>query len=305
MATPGLRVPAIAGAAVAAGLLLRVAVRTLRELREHRRLDERLETRWVSIDGIAGPSPLRIRTRVAGSAHPDAPIVLVHGFGVSSAYYVPLISVLGGHRRVYALDLPGHGASDSDVRPLSSEELGLALERWIDVAGIRDAVLVGHSFGCQVAAELARRRPDLVGRLVLIGPVCDPAAGSAVELLARAAVTIPFERPSFLVLGLKDFLQAGVRVLTCEFRAMLACRLEATLQAIELPVRVVRGSRDHISPQSWAVAVARAAAAPSPSIVPHSGHAANYDAPAWVARDVMRDPPSPSVADLPPPSTCS
>ena len=305
MATPRLRAPAIAGAALAAGLLLRAAVRTLRELREHRRIDEQLETRWVSIDGIAGPSPLRIRARVAGSAHPNAPIVLVHGFGVSSAYYVPLISILGEHRRVYAPDLPGHGASDSDARPLSTGELTLALGRWMDAAGVRDAVLVGHSLGCQFVVGLARRRPDLARRLVLVGPVCDPSAGTAIELLARAAVTLPFERPSFLILGMKDFLQAGVWVLGREFSGMLSCRLEAELRAIDAPVHVVRGSRDRISPQAWAVALARAAAAPSPSIVPHSGHAANYDAPASVAREVMREEPSPSLAEPAPPSTCS
>src|SRR5919109_4737970 len=43
-------------------------------------------------------------------------------------------------------------------------------------AAIAHAHLLGYSFGCQVSAELAARRAELVERLVLQGPTVDPSA---------------------------------------------------------------------------------------------------------------------------------
>jgi pimeloyl-ACP methyl ester carboxylesterase len=41
--------------------------------------------------------------------------------------------------------------------------------------------VLGNSFGCQVAVELAVRHPHRVGGLVLVGPTIDPAARTAIR----------------------------------------------------------------------------------------------------------------------------
>jgi pimeloyl-ACP methyl ester carboxylesterase len=157
----------------------------------------------------------------------------------------------------------------------------------MDAWELRGAVLVGHSFGAQIVAEVAVRRPELAAGLVLIGPVADPRARSAVGQIVRGGATAPFERPSFFGWAALDYLRAGVRLLATEMREMLAYRLEAVLPQVVVPVRVVRGAHDHIAPQRWVEDVARAAGAPPPVVVARWGHAVQYDAPAAVAAVVL------------------
>ena len=45
------------------------------------------------------------------------PVVLVHGYGVSSAYLLPLARALAGRCAVYVPDLPGHGRSEDPETP--------------------------------------------------------------------------------------------------------------------------------------------------------------------------------------------
>ena len=281
-------VPVAIAATLAAALVARLAVRTARELRDFRKARNQLASRWVTIAGVVGRSPLRIHTRIAaGGRGSAAPIVLVHGFGVGSAYHVPVMPRLARSAPVYAPDLPGHGRSDHDARPLNARELARALAAWMDAAGVRSALLVGHSYGCQIAAELSVTRPELISRLVLIGPMSDPSARTAPRLLARAVVTIPFEPPSFLLLGLTEFGRAGLAVLAADLREMLAYRIEAVLPRSSHPALIIRGARDFLAPQAWTAALAKRAGAPRPHVVPRRAHAVNYAAPAPIAEAIM------------------
>jgi len=110
-----------------------------------------------------------------GIAHREAgrnrDVVLVHGLGMSSRYFSRLARAL--HARglhSIAPDIPGFGESVNAPAsgPAAHAEL---LASWADASGIRDAVWVGHSIGCNTVAHLARRRPDLVRRSVMIGPL--------------------------------------------------------------------------------------------------------------------------------------
>jgi pimeloyl-ACP methyl ester carboxylesterase len=76
-----------------------------------------------------------------------------------------------GDTRSILIDRPGTGWSDTGPFPRTTareaEEMLLALER----AGERGPfVLAGHSFGGLLAANMARRRPDLVHSLILLDP---------------------------------------------------------------------------------------------------------------------------------------
>ena len=69
--------------------------------------------------------------------------------------------------------LPGFGERApraADLRPAALAEM--LLDRWCPPDGA--VVLVGHSASCQIVAEAARRRPDRVAGLVLVGPTTDP-----------------------------------------------------------------------------------------------------------------------------------
>lgn len=98
-------------------------------------------------------------------------IVLIHGLGMSSAYFVRLAEVLFEDQwSPIAPDLPGFGES-IDAPSSGPEQHAELLAQWADLVGIEDAVWVGHSVGCNVVGHLAASRPDLVASAVYIGPL--------------------------------------------------------------------------------------------------------------------------------------
>lgn len=110
------------------------------------------------VDGIAYRDARRTRTHV-----------LVHGLGMSSAYFEPLARAL--HARgcgPVAPDLPGFGES-ANARAMSPAEQAQVLASWADALAIRDATWIGHSTGCHAVAHLAAARPDVVRDAVYIG----------------------------------------------------------------------------------------------------------------------------------------
>ena len=168
---PALALVALAGLVYAgAG----IASRLVAETRRYRRSADVLYRRWTRIPAIAGGGMLRVHSRLRDVMTNHDPIVLVHGPGAGSSYFVPLAARLSHHAPVFAPDLPGHGPSDRDARALDVRELAQALGEWMEVMGLRGAVVVGHSFGCQVALHLAAARPQFASRLVLIGPTDRP-----------------------------------------------------------------------------------------------------------------------------------
>jgi pimeloyl-ACP methyl ester carboxylesterase len=100
-------------------------------------------------------------------------VVLLHALGEAAEDWSDLTPrLLGIGLRVLAFDLRGHGDSSRDV-DYSSRVMAADVAAALDLLGVRDAVLVGHSLGGVVAFHLAASRPDLVSLLV-VEDVCPP-----------------------------------------------------------------------------------------------------------------------------------
>ncbi|HJT17791.1 MAG TPA: alpha/beta fold hydrolase [Thermoanaerobaculia bacterium] len=98
-------------------------------------------------------------------------VVLIHGLGMSSEYFVHFARALFDRgRSPIAPDLRGFGES-ADAPGLTPRAHAEDLARWADAIGIRNAMWIGHSLGCNVVAHVAGLRPDLVRESVCIGPL--------------------------------------------------------------------------------------------------------------------------------------
>ena len=98
-------------------------------------------------------------------------VVLVHGLGMSSAYFRPFARAMFERGwNLIAPDLPGFGAS-VDGPPAGPREHAAILARWADALSIRDAVWIGHSLGCNDIEQLKAERPDLVSAAAFISPL--------------------------------------------------------------------------------------------------------------------------------------
>src|SRR5690606_1480130 len=121
------------------------------------------ESRWAEVRGV------RLHYRVVG--HPSGPggppVVMLHGLmGHAREWDVAVREIATAHQ-VWALDQRGHGLSDW-AEDYSRGTMADDLIGWAEDAGLRGAVVVGHSMGATVALLAASRRPDLFARLVII-----------------------------------------------------------------------------------------------------------------------------------------
>lgn len=219
----------------------------------------------------------------AGSPPAAPAVVMVHGVGGAGDVVRPTAALLARRLRVWVPDLPGFGGSDAPPRVLDIPALADALAAWMTAVGLPTASLLGLSMGCQVAVDLAARRPERVDRLVLVGPSVDPRARSRTQQLLRLGCDAPLERPSLWAVQLRDVCRTGPLRVWRSFEAMLADPVAGKLPATGRPTMVVRGSRDPITPQRWARDAA-AAAGGALRVVPGGAHALTYSSPLEVAR---------------------
>lgn len=104
--------------------------------------------------------------REAGSGHA---VVLVHQILRTSLDYRFVMPLLAERYRVIAFDIAGCGDSDAPPRPYSIEDHAAAVATAMDNMGLRDAAIVGHHSGANIALELCVQRPDLARSTALSG----------------------------------------------------------------------------------------------------------------------------------------
>lgn len=122
---------------------------------------------------------------IAGSG---IPLVVVHGFAAAGVLYAQTLSRLVGMGfKVIAIDTPGHGSTDP-VRPFSplsryTDQIVMAIQE----LGINKAVLLGHSMGGRLVAEVAARQPERTAGVVLV----DAIAGDTWDHLVTGFRILP------------------------------------------------------------------------------------------------------------------
>jgi pimeloyl-ACP methyl ester carboxylesterase len=100
---------------------------------------------------------------VAGSG---PTVVLLHSSVCDRRMWDPQWQpLLDAGYRVVRCDFRGHGASPAPTQPFNAAD---DVRDLLDVLGVRDATLIGSSYGGRVAQEVAARWPDRVTTLLLL-----------------------------------------------------------------------------------------------------------------------------------------
>lgn len=122
---------------------------------------------------IVVTSPNGERLRVAYLSRPGrgVPVFCLHGMGSSRLAFWPWFQRTRLENPLYALDLPGYGASSLPRRRQTLEDMVWAA--WAaaqELVPDRPRLWVGHSMGGMVAAEAALREPrNAVGVILIAG----------------------------------------------------------------------------------------------------------------------------------------
>ena len=132
------------------------------------------ELQYMSYNG----GRLAYRETGAGSA-----LFLLHGMNGSSRSWAYLFRALGSSFRVVAWDAPGFGASD--VFGDGIEDYVDAAKALLNALRVNDVIVVGHSMGGLVAAQLAADRDTSTAGLVLSSTHLGFARPKGEPLMAR------------------------------------------------------------------------------------------------------------------------
>jgi len=88
-------------------------------------------------------------------------VLLLHGWGCSLEIWKTLQSQLETKFRVTSIDFPGFGKSDEPKEVWGVEEYTQCTELLIKKLGLKDPILIGHSFGGRVSILLASRNSNI------------------------------------------------------------------------------------------------------------------------------------------------
>ncbi len=260
--------------------------------------------RYVVVDGT------RIRYIDAGRG---APVVFLHGLGASMyAWRKNLGAVAAAGFRVIAFDNRGFGLSDKPPTPYDNGAYARLAIALMDSLRLADAVLVGHSMGGAIAADVAIEYPQRVRGLVLVGSV---GLGAREPLLFRMArwpvlgrVAIAFRGRGFTGRLLRatyfdpgkvteadvDQYYAPVaqpdygRALLGALRQFRFDALEGRLDHIAAPTVVLWGEEDRWVPLGLGRALASGVTRSAFLSVPHAGHSVQEEAPDEVNHLLIR-----------------
>ena len=97
-------------------------------------------------------------------------LVLLHGWGMNSAVWQPLLGQLQSVFRVTLIDLPGHGYSQ-EGHSQASKLVNGSLEEWVTAIAAmlpEKSILLGWSLGGLVALKLALNNPDKLSGVILM-----------------------------------------------------------------------------------------------------------------------------------------
>ena len=97
------------------------------------------------------------------------PLILLHGNGEDSSYFVHQIDHFSKEYQVIAIDTRGHGQSPRGSKPFTIQQFAEDLHDFMNEKGIEKAVLLGFSDGGNIALTFALKHPERVERLILNG----------------------------------------------------------------------------------------------------------------------------------------
>ena len=119
------------------------------------------QSKWAKLDGN------KIHYYDIGNAKSRDALVFIHGWTCNADFWKDSLEAFPNYR-VIALDLPGHGRSDKPKVEYSMAFFARAVDAVMKKAGVKRAVLAGHSMGTPVAREFYRMNPGSTLGIVIV-----------------------------------------------------------------------------------------------------------------------------------------
>ena len=214
-------------------------------------------------------------------------IVLMHGATASRRYLVPTALLLAQHLEVFVPEMPGHGASSKPAHALKVQEQADVIYEWMQLNDLDESYVFANSYGCQIAAAMSAKYPDVAKKLILTGPTCDPAARTVWQQFLRLHDDGKHEPQGSQMQLFADLGDMGWTITFETVHEMVNNDIQKVLSQIRCPTLVMRGEFDTIAPEEWTKKVASEIPNAIFKTVPNGSHSVNFSNPAILTKMVM------------------
>lgn len=241
-------------------------------------------------------------------------LVLIHGSGGTHAHWPEGLRSLD-LASVYALDLPGHGASGGKGRT-SVQQYADFIQDFVQALGLENLVLAGHSLGGAIAQTLGLRRDgDGEDGVIRGGDVTPPYLSLVGLILVGTGARLRVD-PAILDRLLTDF--PGAIDTICEFafgpeasaELVAQCRAELlknnpavihadydacdrfdqmeAVSCIRVPTGVISGEADRLTPVKYGNYLYNKIPNAQHCVIPNAGHMMTLEKPEAITHCIAK-----------------
>lgn len=242
----------------------------------------------------------RIKISYVEEGSPEAlPVIFIHGFPFSKAMWSGQLDALKNSYRAIAYDVRGHGNSEAGADDFSIDLFADDLLAFLDGLKVQRAVVCGLSMGGYILLNAIQKQPERFAGLILTDTQCGADTPEGVE---KRVKTIAFIQKNGLEIYAEESLKnlfapasfqsrkEEVRFIhqqilstpsevVCRTLKALANRKEScsALPAIKVPVCVMVGREDKITPPQVAQKMSEKILGSWIAVIESAGHLPNLE----------------------------
>lgn len=230
---------------------------------------------------------------LAGESGP--PVVFLHGVGSDRRVWREQLAEFGRDHRAAAVDLPGKLVLDPSRSPVTRSSMARDVVAVLDDLALDRAHVVGLSMGGVVALELYRLHPERVLSLTLANTFARYAGWEAgmrtreqdlrrmsMREIAEARIPACLKAdpdPAMLRAAIDQMAGKEKRVYAESSAATWSPDYRSLLPEIEVPVLVLWGEHDTITPRELSEELREGITGAVLRVIPDAGHISNLDNP--------------------------
>jgi 3-oxoadipate enol-lactonase len=241
---------------------------------------------------------------------PDAlPLLFIHGFPFNKLMWKHQLQALKNEYRCIAYDVRGHGQSQAGEKDFSMDLFADDLLAFLDALEIKKAVVCGLSMGGYIALNAIQKQPERFAALILMDTQCgaDTPEGRekrmktiafikknglevyADESLKNLFAPASFQNLQYAVQFIHQTILNTPAEVICRTLQALADRKESCsyLPKINIPVCVVVGNEDKLTPPSVAQKMADTITRSTLKVIDGAGHLTSLEQPAACIKVIL------------------